>query len=120
MANKSTESKDMDLKEFIASSLSQILMGVDDAIKETKGTKGAINPLKGEIMDNLEEITQLVKFDVAVTVSEKGTSEGGVGIKVMGIGLGANVKGSREQNNISVSRIQFAIPVALPVQTITE
>ena len=50
----------MELKEFISSTLCEILMGVSDAIEKTKNTTGAINPSTGKIEDKLVELKQLL------------------------------------------------------------
>lgn len=98
----------MELQEFISSSLSEILMGVSEAIKNTKENSGKINPSSGKS----DQFNQLVKFDIAVTVSGKSGTEGGGGIKVVGLNLGGQM--SEQQENRSVSRIQFAIPITPP------
>jgi len=109
----------MELKDFISQTLVEIQAGVHDAIQKTIANKtaGAINPSWAP--DNLPlpgELRQLVKFDIAVTVSDKLAGEAGGGIKVIGLKLGGDVTDSTETNK--VSRIQFSIPIIPPVSKV--
>ena len=98
----------MELREFIANTITEIQHGVQQAIDQTSDVKGAVNPVWGPGNMNREHI-QKVSFDIAVTVAEKSDKHANAGIKVMGIGVGANASKASENN--SVSRIQFTIPI---------
>ncbi len=106
----------MELAQFISQTLSEIQKGVESAICATKDTKGVINPCWGDANDIGQHHVQEVKFDIAVTVSDKTTSSAGGGINVVGLKVGAD--GAEETENSHISRIQFAIPIAPPVQTV--
>lgn len=108
----------MQLKEFVSSSLSDILHGVSEAIENTKDTSGAINPFRGDIGSNLEGLAQLVQFDVAVTVANDVTKGVEGGLKVAWVNIGGEI--SKEVENSSISRIQFSIPIVPPVQSVKD
>lgn len=105
----------MDLKNFVTQTLLQIQEGVHAAIEASseRGVAGVINPVWGSAeqanASNLREIS----FDVAVTVSGKAADALGGGLRVAGIGFGAESTESSERSH--VSRIQFSIPVIPPV-----
>lgn len=109
----------MELHEFIAATLGELQRGVQDAIRNTiaNGVRGAINPVWGTTKDVGSAHIQNIQFDVAVTVVEKegGSVEGG--IKVVGVRFGGRASGCIESTH--VSRVQFSIPVVLPVTTIS-
>lgn len=108
----------MNLKEFISETLTEIQAGVQDAIQKTKETQtnGAINPVWGGSEDISSEYIQSVKFDIAVTISDKVTGGAEGGIKVVGMKVGANKEESSETSHIS--RIQFSIPIIPPVTSV--
>ena len=96
----------------------EIQAGVNDAIHLAKEGEvpGAINPVWGGAVKTTRDDLQIVSFDIAVQASESGSSEGGGGIKVMGVGVDGNLSSSTE--NTHTSKIQFTIPVILPVQAL--
>jgi hypothetical protein len=109
----------MELKEFIANTLSEIQEGVQMAIDKTiKGSvPGAINPnFKSSNRDR--SLVQNISFDIAVTVADEEKAGISGGIKVVGLSLGGqdNVSSSTSR----VSRIQFSIPVIPPVTNVSE
>ena len=108
----------MELRQFISKTLFDIQAGVNDAIHLAKDGKvpGAINPVWGGAAKAGRDDVQTVTFDIAVQASETGSSEGGGGIKVMGVGIDGSLSSSTE--NTHTSRIQFTIPILLPVQSI--
>lgn len=114
----------MDLQEFVATTLSQIQAGIKQAISENKPTDtyldGYVSPVvlpqsKDEVW-NLN--ARLVRFDVAVTASEKSGKGGEAKLQVANM-FSAGVKGDTSNTNTSVSRVQFEIPVAFPAQQVT-
>ena len=111
----------MDLKEFISTTLTQVVEGVKAAqggdlgdhisprIQDNEADyKGhsIVSPMRGPLLT-------IVDFDVAVTASESGGADAGIRVAVWGVGGG--VEGSRASENIAVNRIKFSVPVALPV-----
>jgi len=102
----------VELREFIKSSILDILGGIQDAATEVhnEGGLGAVNPVtKDQIFK-----TQKVEFDVAVTASNEQAKGLNGGIKVAGISIGAD--GKESETGSTVSRIKFEIPIALPAQ----
>lgn len=100
----------MDIKEFVRDSIIQIVSGVAEAQEELSNHRRvAINPTLGHAnYANPENI----HFDLAVTVQEQLAVEGKVkgGIAV----VSADVNAEKKSNNMTVSRISFNVPVALP------
>lgn len=116
----------MNLKEFISESLTQLIDGVIDAQKRTRGLGAEIVPPVFNLpksMERMEDVyhagrrflAHLVDFDVAVTVSETKEAGGTVGVVVAGIGLGG--KGKSRANTDTTSRIRFKVPVMYPLGT---
>jgi hypothetical protein len=115
----------MDLKDFVAGSLTQIVQGIQKAQADTAGTGAWIIPA-GSVLTPREKSTVLrtaqgegylhdVHFDVAITVSDEQAAKAGAGIKVFGAKLGA--EGNVTYQNAAVSRVQFTVPVVWPAQT---
>ena len=98
----------MELRDFIAKTISEIQNEVQLAIDETADVKGAVNPVWGEGNVNRDNV-QDVHFDIAVTAIDRESGEGGAGIRVMGVGVDGKLSTSTE--NSQVSRIQFSIPI---------
>ena len=100
----------MKLQEFVKETLIQVIEGVRNAQGMLSEKDGAINPralsLSGPIHNGRE--LQHVDFDVAVTVIE----ESGVSGRISVFGIGA--KGGASEENSTVSRIKFKVPVGLP------
>jgi hypothetical protein len=112
----------MELREFVSTSLLQIVQGVVDSSEEIAALGGAVSPVfheKGSERflgrtvggDNLPVYS--VDFDVALTVNATAdaTSET---IKVVAIASSATTDASRN-NEETFSRLQFMVPLQLPV-----
>jgi len=115
--------KPMELKDFISSALQQIIKGVKDAQEKTVTDEGHINPvgLRG-LQNQLDgrrynptdfSVTEIVEFDIAVTVAEGKSSKESVGIVVLSA-IGFGKQNLSEIKNNVVSRIKFSVPVMLP------
>lgn len=103
----------MNLKDFVAASLQQILEGVRQAQNVEGGSH--INAENAGIPDGKNAFSAgtygnftLVEFDVAVSAETSG--KGGANLKVFGVG----VEGGTEHKAGTANRIAFAIPVRLP------
>lgn len=118
----------MELKEFIKESLSQII----DAIKETqekyKDTNVVICP------DNIQEVkgglyildeneydnyssrskVQNIDMDIAISVTEKEGNKSGLGIAKI---INAGISSENTQQNESISKIKFSIPIVFPTSS---
>ena len=113
----------MDLRQFVSTTLSQIVEGIVDAQKAVLQHEAYINP--GNLMRNATNTSESaiwdnrtnnyarsVVFDVVLTV-EEGTNTGAkIGVVAGVFNLGAN--GASENKQASVSRVQFTIPVLFP------
>ncbi len=111
----------MDLEEFVASSIEQIIAGVmrakEKVAAEMQG-KARVNPrvASGSLPNRFatvsagSDVVQFVDFDVAVTASKGQAGQAGGGIRVAGIEIG----GGREktQEDSVVSRIKFWVPIS--------
>lgn len=115
----------MDLKEFVAESLRQIMDGVAEAKKHGKSIGAQVNPCarlgrtarlpEGVLYRETEDggqYAQNVSFDVAVTTIEASSSKGGARLAVAVFAAGRDKQSNR--TNSSVSRVQFTVPVFLP------
>lgn len=111
----------MELDQFIADALTQIVKGVESAQKNTG--KGAVNATsikthadsapKGKYFTAAyNQLVQMVDFDIAVTVTDATTAEAGGKISIASWSIGG--KGSVKGEEQTVSRIKFSIPVVLP------
>jgi hypothetical protein len=114
----------MELREFLKVSLREIIEAMEDVAIFAKQHGAEINPStlewrtdQGQVLiydSESELLATLIEYDVAVT-SERGNEQGvGAGIKVLGIGMGANADARYSAQNQSVSRIKFSVPVVLP------
>jgi hypothetical protein len=105
----------MELREFIKSSLIDILGGIQDAAAEIHANdeaRGAVNPLRKEQIFS----TQKVAFDIAVTAASEESKGAKGGVKVYVIDAG--IDGKSTKSHSTASRLQFSIPVSLPAQVI--
>jgi hypothetical protein len=95
----------MELREFVAKTLSAILDGVEDAIRDApKDRRGKIAPIiAGE--EDWSKALKSVKFDVVVTRGEKGGASERGSINVL-------PEGSEALESSTVSRIKFGVPIA--------
>jgi hypothetical protein len=119
----------MDLRTFIAETLVQIADGINDANAKLTKVGAVANPanvepstqqdanIYGVIVppkDNvLYRVVQAVNIDVAVVAADDRSTKGGIGIVVGAVALGT--QGAAAVNNSSQSRVQFSVPMALPV-----
>ncbi len=114
----------MDLKEFITETLVQITNGVIDAQELIKDKGAYINPEGRHSGENLESgyegkfrHIQKVKMSVAVTVTENIENRGGISILSV-ISAGFASKNS-DLNSIS-NRIEFEIPISVPIMNVEQ
>jgi hypothetical protein len=112
----------MDLKDFIAATLTQIVRGVSESAAAISEMGGAVSPAYkaqvaderiGLTLDGKEHPVYSISFDVAVVASESGATEGGARLQVAGIGFGAKATSADKQE--TTSRVQFIVPLQLPV-----
>jgi hypothetical protein len=104
-------SEPMDLKTFVQTTLVQIVEGVEGAISQIarSGKNAKINPFPAH--GNHSDAKD-VDFDVAVTVTDSKSGSGGAGIRIASFQIGG--QGEVTVQSHAVSRIKFAVPVAIP------
>lgn len=117
----------MDLKDFIAASLTQIVEGVAQSAKAISDAGGAVSPAfspsnlterMGVTSDGNKTPVYAVSFDVAVVASSSDTLEGGARLSVASMfSAGGKMTGSEKEE--VTSRIKFMIPLRLPTDPIS-
>ncbi len=107
----------MELEQFIESVLTQVVNGVTKAQKSCAEKGAWVNP--GVAGGSLERVSgdwepgvEQLQFDVSVVVAEENESGGKAGIRVWGVGIGA--EGRRGRSRESTSRVSFGVRVAFP------
>jgi hypothetical protein len=118
----------MELKDFIAKTISQVMGGVVEAQKLAEEAGGAVNP-RGQLylspdsapfMDKeTTRIGDFINFDVEVEVTEEKEESGGAKISIASIG-GFGGKLFRKRQNRSTNRVSFRLPVIYPKGTYAE
>lgn len=107
----------MNLKDFVAESLKQIIDGVLEAQKYSDENGGCIAPVvvvKEPRGGGYTLKSSVVEFDIAVTAQKSAEREGKAVIVIPYFGMGGKLA-SGEQS-ATVSRVKFEIPVVLPTQ----
>lgn len=113
----------MELEDFVAESLIQIVNGVRRAQDGLKGTGARVNPqmrstLAAHTIGNAEmeggQPVSNVEFDVVVTATKGTGSKGGVGVALGVVGLGTQAQSDAKSGQ--ESRIKFKVPILLPPQ----
>ena len=117
----------MDLKEFVAQTISQIIDGIIEADSRVADVGAAVNPpnvvtnktgegpygfYAGAKEQKYRPAVQEVQFDVVIHVSKGTETKGGIGIQVGSIGLGSS--GKSEAGTSSESRVKFVVPLLMP------
>jgi len=111
----------MELREFVSETIKQISSGVKDAQASHEEHGAFVNPhlstsaelaVKHGILIASGHATQLVQFDIALTVTEGTGTKGGIGVFVGALSLGSS--GQSNSENSSVSRVKFFVPLVLP------
>jgi hypothetical protein len=117
----------MDLKDFVSQTLVQIVQGVADAAGPIAALGGFVSPahsskIEGSVVGHTTDGTvrwvHAVQFDVAVVAENDASVAGGGGLKVMGLNLGGSA--STRDKEQTTSRIQFVVPLALPVDPVSQ
>lgn len=121
----------MELKEFITETLSQIIDGVSEVQERYKDRNILISPddiqgSKGNLyIDDEDKYTgytkmtrvQSIDMDIAISVTEKDGNKAGIGIAKF---INAGVSTENTQQNESISKIKFSIPIVLPSSSVKE
>ena len=110
----------MDLKEFVAESLKEIVLGVQEAQRSVQDTNAVIAPkmkMKGDSKDKFmatefNDGYYIVTFDVAVTAQESAGQKGKAGLSIPYFSMGGGLEASQE--NGTISRLKFELPIVWP------
>jgi dihydroxyacetone kinase len=111
----------VELKTFVKEAIVQIAEGIKEAQETKTGAyiapllqySGDSNNKKLTITDNhSHNATQLITFDIAVTATEDNRKTGGATLKIIAAAVGAEME--KSQQNSTVSRIRFEIPIVWP------
>lgn len=106
----------MELHEFVAQTLIQIIEGVATArSKKNEQVAPMLEMAKAgdrvySVADS-DRMAFLVEFDVAVTAVEKTSAQGGGGIQVLSLMTAKGEKSKTIENSIA-SRIRFDVPIS--------
>jgi hypothetical protein len=109
----------MQLSNFIAATLSEIIRGVSLAVKAHDGLGGCIAPIRGSQTKDLDALPiREVEFDVAITTEQTTdkSKSGGINIKV----IEADLTASTTHRTVGESRVKFSVPVAMPSTIISD
>jgi hypothetical protein len=115
----------MELNEFIAQTLQQIVDGVKKAQIAVVDTGAMVNPdikdprptsnFIGISRARLEPVF-LVHFEVALSATEGKGSKGGIGVMAGALAIGS--QGRSDSESAYASRITFDVPLVFPEQKI--
>jgi hypothetical protein len=111
----------IELRDFVAETIKQVIDGVVNAQEYAKEKRAVVNPklnYHNQNQDLLVDVatgqpTRSISFNVAVTAAEGTKTQGGIAVFTGMLGLGS--KGQSEKSNETVNRIQFSVPVFLPI-----
>lgn len=108
----------MELKDFIKTTLEQIVEGATLAQISIKNKGGIVNPSnmsfqKDGAWNNYNHaMPQEVVFDVGLTSTDKSGSSEGIGVFLGSISLGKKNDIGTEQ--VAVTKVKFTVPLVLP------
>ncbi|HUT58362.1 MAG TPA: hypothetical protein VNA25_10990 [Phycisphaerae bacterium] len=109
----------MNLREFVTTTLTEIINGIVDAQKAVAGTNARIVPEGGLTWGTPDQRTKLgttvcqnVSFDVALTATESSAEKAGIGVWLGSFAFGGQAQS--ESAGGSFTRVKFSIPVGLP------
>lgn len=110
----------MELKAFVAETLSQIIEGVRSAqakLKDSGGSEAVVNPpvrstVPAEFFGPLNLPVVRVKFAVNLTVSESKSKKGGLKVAAAVLSVGGSAETGAA--NTSATTIRFQVPIVLP------
>ena len=100
----------MELRDFISSALIEISKGVNDANEDLGKTVSAYRSfIIRENCGDKKRSHDGIKFDIAVTVTEKDGKENSIGVSVLKIGAGSDYK--KENIGEQTHRVQFEVNI---------
>ena len=119
----------MELKDFVKETLTQIAQGVQESIIPVQESGGYVNPATRTNTKNTDnshfasmpngQNIFLVDFDVAITVEEDVGANAEAKLKVASF-LSIGGGGDTSNKNSATNHISFKVPLAIPVDPISE
>ena len=113
----------MDLQNFVASTLVQIVQGIKEAQRQLADTGARVNPGHAQAPGQSGRSalrdqgtwneTQDIAFDIAITAAEGSETGGVLGIRVLAAQIGGGRVATQESSG--VSRVKFVIPLSMPI-----
>lgn len=117
----------MELKEFVMSTISQVIDAVEELNMRYEGKDAVVNPsgphrLSGESlnMDTKSGNRQVTEIEFDLTVSVEESKDAGGKVNVLACVIGGDVSKSHAEGNSSVSRVRFTVPVMLPTRKVKD
>jgi hypothetical protein len=110
----------MELKEFVAETLKQIVEGLVVAQEHVKDKGATINPQDLTSTSGFPRYytcgdgtnVQMIEFDVSLIATEGKEAGGHIGVFFGSLGAGA--RGKSETENSATNRVKFSVPIILP------
>lgn len=119
----------MELREFVRSTITEVVAGIELAKEDLKETDVLINPstIRGVVSagKNYDRAVQSIDFDLSVSFSERkneaNSKEAGISSKIQvvsifNLNLGGKIEDREEWENINGinNRVKFSVPVSFP------
>jgi hypothetical protein len=108
----------MELKEFIKTTLIEITNGVIEAQNELAESGCLINPetmnggqIKQGYKNEIRSI-QMVKMNIAVTVTENSGKKSGIGVAKI---INAGINSEQFDSNEKITTVEFEVPISFPI-----
>lgn len=107
----------MELKTFVAKTITEIISGIEEAQAATSGGRGRVVPTMNDdslvIAETGFSPIQVISFEVCITTEEVNGTDGKINVATAFLGLGGGASSSKEAKNAST--VSFKVPVRLPM-----
>ena len=103
-----SENQLINLKDFVSSTIIEIMEGVKEAQKFAQNNDAVVSPIDSKRTEEIE-------FDLEVSTTKTDGAKGGISVvawKLFKVGA----EGEIGTNQMSTNRIKFKIPIRLPYQ----
>jgi phage tail tape-measure protein len=115
----------MELKDFVAETLKQIIDGIEMAQRDVRDKKAIVSPMIKPMgstyvmaMDGICNAVQMIDFEVSLTETEGKEKGGRIGVLFSFAGAGAQAKS--ESGSSMINRVKFSVPLMLPQHYLNE
>ena len=117
----------MELKEFVKSTIAQVIDAVDELNAMYEDKDAVVNPAtpyelnKGaSSVDTRQGRRQVTDIEFDLTVSVEESKDSGGKVNVLACVIGGDASHSHAEGSSSVSRVRFSVPVMLPVRKVKD